>query len=239
MTRRSLPQTRPDIGAVAGSPAAPARAGKGAAGATRVPRPIGRRAEKSIQNRRALLDAAAAVVAKFGYADASIARITRRAGLAQGTFYLYFKSRQELFDRLLPEVGRALLEFLSLRVKGAGDVFEIEERAFRASFEYLAANPGFYRILNEAEVAAPRAFHKHFRNVARRYLMVLQRAHGEGTIRGYEARQIEVLVYMLMGARSYINLRFGASGRPLPEWVTEAYMTFVRAGLAAAGPPQK
>jgi AcrR family transcriptional regulator len=199
------------------------------------PKPTGRRAENSIRNRRALLQAAAEVVAEFGYADASIARITQRAGLAQGTFYLYFASRQELFDQLLPEVGRALLDFLGSRVKGARDVFDIEERAFRASFEYLAANPGFYRILNEAEVAAPKAFEEHFRNVARRYLTVLKRARADGALRGYEDRQVEVIVYMLMGARSYINLRFAknAKGRRLPEWITDAYIKFVRAGFAA------
>jgi len=44
--------------------------------------------------------------------------------------------------------------------------------------------------------------------VARRYLRALKRAHVEGSVRGYREREIEVLVYMLMGARSYINVRF-------------------------------
>ena len=53
-----------------------------------------RRAEKAIENRRAFLRAGAKVVAKYGYAEASIARIAEEAGLAQGTFYLYFPTRQ-------------------------------------------------------------------------------------------------------------------------------------------------
>ena len=52
------------------------------------------------------------VVGEQGYAGASIALITQRAGLAQGTFYLYFDSREDLFDQLLPEVGQELLDFL-------------------------------------------------------------------------------------------------------------------------------
>jgi AcrR family transcriptional regulator len=196
----------------------------------------GRRAEKTEKNRRALLQGAAAVVGEQGYAGASIALITQRAGLAQGTFYLYFESRQDLFSQLLPEVGQELLDFLGERVHGAKDIFEIEERAFRASCEFLATHAGFYRILNEAEAVAPKAYEKHFNNVARRYLQALKRAHAEGSVHGYGEREIEVLVYMLMGARSYINVRYGkelAGRKQVPKWLVEAYMKVVQAAFDA------
>jgi AcrR family transcriptional regulator len=196
----------------------------------------GRRAEKSEKNRRALLEGAAAVVGEHGYAGASIALITQQAGLAQGTFYLYFGSREDLFNQLLPAVGQELLDFLGERVHGAHDIFEIEERAFRASFEFLATHPGFYRILNEAEAAAPEAYRKHFHNVARRYLQALKRGHKDGAVTGYGEREIEVLVYMLMGARSYINVRYGkevVGKKQIPKWIVDAYMKVVRAAFAA------
>jgi AcrR family transcriptional regulator len=196
----------------------------------------GRRAEKSEKNRRALLQGAAEVVGEQGYAGASIALITQRAGLAQGTFYLYFTSREDLFNQLLPEIGQELLAFLGDRVHGAKDILEIEERAFRASCEFLATHPGFYRILNEAEAVAPKAYEKHFNNIARRYLQALKRAHAEGGVRGYTEREIEVLVYMLMGARSYINVRYGkelAGRKQVPKWIVDAYMKVVRAAFRA------
>jgi AcrR family transcriptional regulator len=196
----------------------------------------GRRAEKTEKNRRALLQGAAAVVGDHGYAGASIALITQRAGLAQGTFYLYFQSREDLFNQLLPEVGQELLDYLGERVHGAKDIFEIEERAFRASCEFLATHPGFYRVLNEAEAVAPKAYERHFNNVARRYLQALKRAHAEGGVRGYGEREIEVLVYMLMGARSYINVRYGkelAGRKHVPKWLLDSYMKVVRAAFDA------
>ncbi|MFH5926334.1 helix-turn-helix domain-containing protein [Roseomonas xinghualingensis] len=55
--------------------------------------------------RRALFDAAARVAGEFGYAEASIARSTEAAGVAQGTFYNYFASRQDFLDQLLPARG--------------------------------------------------------------------------------------------------------------------------------------
>ncbi|MGE3594128.1 MAG: TetR/AcrR family transcriptional regulator [Dehalococcoidia bacterium] len=52
------------------------------------------------------MQAAADVVGEEGYTAASIAKITARAGVAHGTFYSYFDDRQQLFDVLLPFVGR-------------------------------------------------------------------------------------------------------------------------------------
>ena len=60
------------------------------------------RVEKSEETRKALFDAAAKIVGKHGYEGASIARITSRAKVAQGTFYNYFTTRQDLLDQLLP-----------------------------------------------------------------------------------------------------------------------------------------
>jgi AcrR family transcriptional regulator len=193
------------------------------------------RAEKAIENRNALLRAAAKVVGEVGYQQASIARITREAGLAHGTFYLYFENRQDMLDAVLPFVGEELSLFIRQRVSGARDGFEVEERSFRAAFEYLGRNPGFYRTLNEAEFAAPAGFDKHFSSTADRYLKSLKRSKDNGELTGYSSRELEVLVYMLMAVRFYLYLRFvkadgGEEGR-LPEWVAKTYLKFLRGGL--------
>lgn len=197
-----------------------------------------RRAEKAIRNRNALLRAGAKVVARYGYAEASIARIAEEAGLAQGTFYLYFPTRQALLDEVLPFVGERLSEHIRRRVKGATNAFEVEELSFRAAFDFLHDNPGFYRMLNEAEFAAPRGFSTQFENAAGRYLASLKRSSGRGELPGYEPRELEVLVYMLMAVRFYIYLRFvkgnGGKTARLPAWVLRTYMKFIRSGLNAS-----
>lgn len=196
-----------------------------------------RRAEKAMENRRALLRAASKVVARYGYAEASVARITQEAGLAQGTFYLYYNTRQDLLDEVLPFTGEQLSDFIRQRVKGAEDAFDVEELSFRAAFDYLQRNPGFYRMLNEAEFSAPRGFKAQFDNAASRYLASLKRSKDRGELRGYEPRELEVLAYILMGIRFYIYLRFvkAEAGKTLrlPDWVVKTYMKFIRNGLDA------
>jgi AcrR family transcriptional regulator len=199
------------------------------------PKPKLRRAEKVEENLRALFRAAAKVVGEVGYTAASIASITQAAGLAQGTFYRYFDSRQDLFDQLLPHVGQDLVEFLGKRVTGAEDIYEVESRALRASFDYLLDNPGFYRILNEAEFAAPKAYELHFQNLVKRFQASLERSRRNGQLRGYKPEELETLAYMLMAIRGYIHYRYGKAPTgesvPIPEAVIKTFLKFLQGGL--------
>lgn len=192
------------------------------------------RAERTEDTRRALLKAAAEVVGRYGYAGASISRITARAKVAQGTFYNYFSSRQDLFDQLLPHVGRNLLDHVKAELAGCTTEPEREERRLRAYFSFLYQNPEFYRILNEAEIFAPDAHRAHFELVAGGYIRDLQRDRERGDLPGFDAHEIEVLAFILMAARSYLSLRYAEAGRsrePVPEWVIQTYLKFVRHGL--------
>src|SRR5262245_5670709 len=102
----------------------------------RITKPRMRRADKLQETRRRLIDAAAKVVGAEGYANASVAKITTLANVAQGTFYNYFASQQDLFDHLLPELGGELLDFIRERVSGITDSIEREEVGFGAFFEF-------------------------------------------------------------------------------------------------------
>jgi hypothetical protein len=97
-------------------------------------------------------------------------------------------------------------------------------------------NPGFYRTLNEAEFSAPKGFAVQYGNAAGRYLKSLKRSKKRGELAHYSSRELEVLVYMLMGIRFYLYLRFvkseGKQGARLPKWVAEAYLKFIRKALA-------
>lgn len=197
-----------------------------------------RRADRAIETRRKLLDAAAKVVGAEGYANASVARITALAEIAQGTFYNYFGSQQDLFDQLLPELGTELLDFIRGRIAGETESFRREEIGFRAFFDYLAERPEFYRILNEAETFAPKAYHDHMRNMADGYLRALTRSHAKGELPGFERRELEVIVYSLLAARNYLSYRYlfrDTRSRRLPPWVDAAYMKLLSGGMMYGG----
>jgi AcrR family transcriptional regulator len=192
------------------------------------------RAQKKEQIREALFAAAAKIVGEHGYSGAQVALITAEASVAQGTFYNYFASQQDLLNQLLPAIGQAMLAFIKEASADADDEIQREEKSFRAFFEFLKIHPDFYRILYEAEVFAPDAYQKHNEVVAQGYVRVLQRAMDRGQLRITEKRELEAIAQMLMGARHYLCMRFARRGKgsiSLPEWVVDAYMTTVRGGI--------
>src|SRR3546814_6903453 len=70
------------------------------------------REEKARETYMRILEAAAQVVGEEGYAEASVSKITRLAGVAQGTFYNYLESRQHIFDKLRSEEHTSELQSL-------------------------------------------------------------------------------------------------------------------------------
>ena len=75
------------------------------------------RTERGRKTLRKLLDAATREFAGHGFHDASISGITRRAGVALGSFYTYFDSKDAIFRALVSDmsegVGRAARQALS------------------------------------------------------------------------------------------------------------------------------
>lgn len=175
---------------------------------TSMPRPT--RAERSEQTRNALLDAAGEVVGELGYQDASVARITLRAGVAQGTFYNYFNSRQDLFDELLPRMGQEMLTYIQDKVDIYVSGAERERQRFAAYLDYLRENPGFYRVLYQAETLAPQAHRDHIDNVVSGYVRSLKRGLDRGEMPMYDAEEIEAIAYILTAIRDYFSMRYGS-----------------------------
>lgn len=194
-----------------------------------------RRPEKADANRKALFRAAAYVVGKHGYANASIGRITERCGLAQGTFYLYFKSRQDLFDQLLPTVGEEMLAHVGKAVRGSRDFFELESRGLSAFFAYLMKNRGFFRILYETDAVSPEATRAHYDLILEKYRAVLDRACAEHQIRPLSATESDVAIFIMMGARDYLYRHLVLARQAddaRQQAVVDTYIELLRNGLA-------
>ncbi len=191
------------------------------------------RVERNAWTKRKLFDAAARVVGKHGYAEASVARITEQAGVAQGTFYNHFENRQELLDQLLPEIGIDMVRFIRDRT-GTAHAARQEIERFGAFFDFIREVPEFLRILNEAEFFAPAGYRKHLDNIVTAYVRILQRARQGGAIRDFSDQEFEAIVYMLMGARGYLSQRYSyADGKvtDVPGHVISAYQKLITRGL--------
>ncbi|TDK41191.1 TetR/AcrR family transcriptional regulator [Antarcticimicrobium luteum] len=177
------------------------------------------------------MEAAAQIVGESGYAATTIAKVTQVAGVAHGTFYNYFEDRQELFDVLLPYIGERMTDWIAEELADfSGTGFEREVARFRAYCGYLRENPGFYRVLYEAEVFAPKAHEAHIRRLTEGYVRALQRAMAAGDLREMDEAELTTTAAILLGARAYVAMQFKES-REVPEAAVNAYAALMRDGL--------
>ena len=141
-----------------------------------------RRIDKVEATRQSLFDAALKVVGENGYAGSSIAKIATRANVAQGTFYSYFDSQQDVFNQLLPFLGNRLLNQIREKLKDCKDPYEREAIGFQAYFEFLRENPEFERILSEASVFTPQGFRDHVENIVSGYMRAFRHSKAKGPL---------------------------------------------------------
>lgn len=199
------------------------------------------RAEKSEITRRNLLEAAVEVVGERGYVDASVTSITTRANIAQGTFYNYFESKQDILDQLLPELGKVLLSYLGEQVSHT-TYLEREERSLRAYFDFVRQHPSFYRILLEAQIYSPDSYARHAQNLTRSYVAALGKNKANGYLQSYAEEEFETLAVILLGARVQLMSRYcfrNGRVRAIPEHVIGTFMKFLEAGFGDADPKRK
>jgi AcrR family transcriptional regulator len=202
----------------------------------RRPSPAGKvrltRAEKAEVTRARLFDAAVAIVGESGYAATSVAMITARAEVGQGTFYNYFESRQDLLDQLLPAISDQLHSLIRERVMEAPDDPMARERArISGFFEFLEKAPNLFKILSEGPVQAPEGFRRHLAQQSESYRRALNYELKRGNLLITDPNELEVVAQMLLSSREYLSARFcfvdGRFTRP-PAFVVDAYMKMVK-----------
>ena len=78
---------------------------------------MSKRIENKKQKREALLCAAFDLFTSKGVQETSISEIVEKSNMAKGTFYLYFKDKYDIRDRLIEEQARLLFDAASVELK--------------------------------------------------------------------------------------------------------------------------
>lgn len=99
---------------------------------------LGRREQTKVLNRQAILDAAKRVFAQLGFDAATVRDIIRCTGLASGTFYNYFRSKEEVLVALQEDSVRRFRPILRGELEHARSLEELIRGSVRAYFEFLA-----------------------------------------------------------------------------------------------------
>ena len=165
------------------------------------------RTDRGRRTQRAILDAAAAEFGEKGFHESSIVSITIRAGVALGSFYTYFESKEALFTALVQDMsGRVRDHVAPVLTAHPGTALEAEGAALEAFLSFARDHKEIYRIIDEAEFVAPDDWRAHYVNTAARILERLQAAHARGEL---AAEPDEAQAWAIMGMNVFLGLRFG------------------------------
>jgi AcrR family transcriptional regulator len=203
------------------------------------------RTARGEKTRRKLLEAAEHVFAEHGYTEASVSRITERAGVGQGTFYLYFDTKLRIFEELVEDLNHRVRQAMSEGAASATTRLEAERAGFAAFFRFTAEHPALYRVIREAEFVSPDALRLHYTRIVEGYIDGLRQAQLDGDIGDIDPT---VAAWALMGIGEMIGMRWvlwgsGAEGAgddadptasgttAVPDHVLDEMMRFIGGAL--------
>jgi AcrR family transcriptional regulator len=157
------------------------------------------------RTRQKLLEAAERIFAELGYHDASIVKITEAAGVGQGTFYLYFASKKEVFDELVLDLNSRVRHAMTEAAEKGATRAERELLGFGAFFRFTAEHPALYRIIRQAEFVSPETLVIHYERLTGGYVTGLRQAMEAGEVAEGDP---EVLAWSLMGIGELVGMRW-------------------------------
>jgi AcrR family transcriptional regulator len=188
--------------------------------------------KRGLDTRRRLLDAAERVFGELGFHDASIVKLADAAGVASGTFYLYFDSKKAIFVELMRDLNRRIRHAMSEGAARGTTRLESELLGFDAYFRFTSEHPALYRIIRQSEFVAPEMLRYHYDRVAEGYVIALEKAMEAGEIGPVDA---EVTAYALMGLGELVGMRWilWGDGAPVPDRVSDELARIIRRILEA------
>ncbi len=164
------------------------------------------RTERGRKTLRKLLDAAALEFGEKGYHETSIVSITARAGVALGSFYTYFPSKDAIFRGLVSDMSAQVGKHAAAAMEDAPDALSRERMALQGFLEFASEHKEIYRIIDESEFVDPGSYKTHYTTTAERILARLRAGAESGELR---ADVSELHAWALMGMNVFLGLRYG------------------------------
>lgn len=163
-----------------------------------------------------ILDAAIEVFAEKGFHYARISDIARRAGVADGTIYLYFRNKDDVLLTIFEEKMGVLMAGLVAALSGVDDPLDKVRTFARYHFRQVQEHRALAEVL-QIELRLSNKFLKEYRpQKLWEYLQVFADIVREGQERGVMRADLDpfVLMWSFFGSLDEIAMQWVLSKRP-------------------------
>jgi|SRR5690554_573392 len=120
--------------------------------------------------RKKLIEKGKTLFSKYGLKKTNISDLTKAVGIAQGSFYKFYNSKEELFFEILEREEAIRDQLLHEAISSAETTREILYKLLKKSFTFIDTNP-FYRSLYESKAydllirkLSPETLNRHAQN---------------------------------------------------------------------------
>jgi TetR/AcrR family fatty acid metabolism transcriptional regulator len=158
-----------------------------------------------------IIDAAIRVFARHGYYNSRVSDIAREAGMASGTIYLYFKTKDEILVRMFRERMAEWVEFVRKAMTDAPDASAKLRRLIRLHFTILEDNPALAEVVQVELRQGQKFFRGASAHEIASYFALIAAVLQEGVEAGLFRRDIPVPIATKM--------LFGAMDQLATSWV--------------------
>lgn len=197
------------------------------------------------ERRQDILVAARDVFAKLGYHQTTIDDIVAEAGVARGTYYLYFEDKRAIFADLLDRYFTQLTMVIQ-RIDmgdGAPSVQEQARANMRGILRVCLAERAMTKILFTDALGVDSAFDRKLLTFYDAIAQLLTESYREGQALGIvEDGEPRVLAYMTIGALKellYQAVTLGFSEESVDVLTAQLYAFLSRGCLRVDGAPPK
>ncbi|MGZ5381306.1 MAG: TetR/AcrR family transcriptional regulator [Thermoanaerobaculia bacterium] len=184
----------------------------------------------------AICEAAMRVVGRKGLEKTTVDDIAHEAGVAKGTLYLYFRSRDEILEKTIGAAVDDLLERLQHAADGAGaePFAEALERVLTAQFAYFDENRDFFRpYFASGEYSEDRRLRqsRRYRIHINRLSALIRRGRRRGELKSLDPERAAIAI--AGAARDLILRRIHEKQPPSPEADARFLRDVLVSGLGA------
>jgi AcrR family transcriptional regulator len=180
----------------------------------------GRRKDPTLAVRRCeeILDAAARTFARRGYPDTDVQHVADALGLAKGTIYRYFPSKEKLFLAAVDRGMRRLREYVQNAYAGIEDPLDQLTVAIRAYLEFFKRHPDQAELLiiERAEFRDRKTptYQEHHQANCQQWRAVYAGLIRKGRVRGVPVSRIIDVISDLVYGTMFTN-HFSGQHKPL------------------------
>ena len=166
-----------------------------------------------------------------GYHGTTVGNITSTAGVAAGTFYLYFPSKLTLYKHILTSFSHNIRAEIANNVSKKKTRYDKEREGIRTFLAYAKKNPEMYNIIWESLYIDRELFKESYESFSRRYVAGLDYAVANDEIRALDN---EIVSFVLMGITNFVGLKIilnlGEGDNDIDR-VTDIIMEIIEKGL--------